>query len=85
MRGNFVLISIIWGLERQPLYRVERWLQNRGFLKSGDAVGTKVSVRNRQGGHYSGVAVKRGSTVFSVLASVLCSNEINLYIQMTKI
>ena len=29
----------------------------------GNVMGTKVSGRNRQGGHLSGVAVKRGSTV----------------------
>ena len=39
----------------------------QGFVKyyilNGDAVGTKVSVRYRQGGRESGVVVKRGSTV----------------------
>ena len=34
----------------------------RGYL-TGDAIGTKVSGHCRQGGHTSGVAVKRGSTV----------------------
>ena len=45
-----------------PLYGVERWPRNRGFLSTilnGDAVGTKVSVRHRQGGRSSGVVVKR--------------------------
>ena len=45
---------------------VIRWPQIRGFLSIilyGDAVGTKVSGRYRQGGRSSGVAVKRGSTV----------------------
>ena len=40
---------------------------NQGFLSTivyGDAVGTKVSGRIRQCGRPSGVAVKRGSTVF---------------------
>ena len=38
----------------------------RSFLSTilnGDAVGTKVSVRHRQGGRSSGVVIKRGSTV----------------------
>ena len=41
---------------------------NQGFLKycvNGDAAGTKVSVRSRQSGCQSGVAVKRGFTVAS--------------------
>ena len=33
------------------------------FFMYGDAVGTKVSGRSRQGGRSSEVAVKRGSTV----------------------
>ena len=40
----------------------------QGFLNTilnGDAVGTKVNVRHRQGGYKSGVVVKRGSTVVS--------------------
>ena len=39
---------------------------NQGFLKyylNGDAVGTKVSGRYRQGGHSSEVVVKKGSTI----------------------
>ena len=44
------------------------WQLRRGFCMIvlqlyGDAVGTKVSGRCRQGGRSSGVAVKRGSTV----------------------
>lgn len=35
---------------------------NQGYL-TGDAIGTKVSGHCRQGGHTSGVAVKRGSTI----------------------
>ena len=49
-----------------PLYGVEGWPPTRGFLRTllyGDAIGTKVSGRYRQGGRPSGVAVKRGSTV----------------------
>ena len=45
---------------------IERWPQNSGFLSTilnGDAVGTKVSGRYREGGPISVVAVKRGSTV----------------------
>ena len=66
MRGQYVLVSIIWGHNTWPLYGVEGWLPTRGFLSTilyGDAIGTKVSGRYRQGGRPSGVAVKRGSTV----------------------
>ena len=45
----------------------------QGFLKyylNGNVVGTKVGVRNRQGGHTSEVVVKRGSTVQSVNKSI---------------
>ena len=66
MRGQYVLVSIIWGHNTWPLYGVEGWPPTRGFLSTilyGDAIGTKVSGRYRQGGRPSGVAVKRGSTV----------------------
>ena len=46
---------------------IERWPLNRGFLSTtlnGDAVGTKASGRYREGGRLSGVAVKKGSTVY---------------------
>ena len=36
-----------------------------GTILNGDAVGTKVSVRHRQGGHSSEEGVKRGSTAFT--------------------
>ena len=55
-----------WDRKSCPLYGVERWPQNRGFLSTilnGDAVGTKVSVHHRQGSRSSEVVVKRGSTV----------------------
>ena len=46
------------------------------YYSNRDAIGTKVSGRNRQGGRLSGVAVKRGSTV--VFGSVtLCHPKIN--------
>ena len=54
------------GQKMWPLYGVERWPRNRGFLctiLNSNAVGTKVSGRLRQGGRRSGEAVKRGSTV----------------------
>ena len=63
---EYVLVSIIWGHNTWPLYGVEGWPPTRGFLSTilyGDAIGTKVSGRYRQGGRPSGVAVKRGSTV----------------------
>jgi hypothetical protein len=65
-RGQYVLVSIIWGHNMWPLYGVEGWPPTRGFLSTilyGDAIRTKVSGRYRQGGRSSGVAVKRGSTV----------------------
>ena len=63
-------MGIIWGPKTWPLYGVEGWPLNRGFLSTilnGDAVGTKVSGRYRQGGRSSGVAVKRGSTVHVIM------------------
>ena len=60
MRGQYVLVSIIWGHNTWPLYGVEGWPPTRGFLSTilyGDAIGTKVSGRYRQGGRPSGVAV----------------------------
>ena len=65
MRGQYVLVSIIWGHNTWPLYGVEGWPPTRDFLSTilyGDAIRTKVSGRYRQGGRSSGVAVKRGST-----------------------
>ena len=65
-RGHIVLMGINWAQEMCPLYGVERWLQIRGFLSTtlnGDVVGTKGSVRYRQGGRASEVVGKRGSTV----------------------
>ena len=54
------------GPEMWPLYGVEGWPHIRGFVSTvlyGNAFGTKVSSRHREGGRLSGVAVKRGSTV----------------------
>ena len=31
-RGQFVLVSIIWGRKSRPLYGVEGWPRSRGFL-----------------------------------------------------
>ena len=58
------------GPEMWPLYGVEGWPHIRGFVSTvlyGDAFGTKVSGRHREGGRFSGVAVKRGSTVSSLV------------------
>ena len=67
--GLLSIVCVQLGPQSHSLYRVERWLRNRGFLSTtilnGDAVGTKVSVCHRQGGRESGVVVKRGSTVLS--------------------
>ena len=57
------------GPRKWPLYRVEGWPHIRGFVSTvlyGDAFGTKVSGRYREGGRLSGVAVKRGSTVYTL-------------------
>lgn len=40
-----------------------QYMQYLNTILNGDAVGTKMSVRHRQGGCSSEVAVKRGSTV----------------------
>ena len=61
-----MLFAYNWDLENCPLYGIERWPRSRGFLSTtliDDAVGTKVSVRHRQGSRLSEVVVKRGSTV----------------------
>ena len=54
------------GPQYVAVVRSRGWPPTRGFLSTilyGDAIGTKVSGRYRQGGRPSGVAVKRGSTV----------------------
>ena len=54
------------GLKKAAIIRSRGVAVKQGFLKycvNGDAIGTKVSVRSRQSGRQSGVAVKRGSTV----------------------
>jgi hypothetical protein len=56
VRGQYVLVSIISGHNMWPLYGVEWWPPTRGFLSTilyGDAIGTKVSGRYRQGGRSS--------------------------------
>ena len=57
--GSFCIDGHHLGPKVCPLYGVERWPQIRGFY----SVGTKVSVRYREGGHSSGVVVKRSFTV----------------------
>ena len=50
------------------LYGVEGWPRN-GFLMyytKGVAIGTEVSVRYKESGRFSGVVVKRGSTVVGI-------------------
>ena len=54
------------GPQYVAVVRSRGWPPTRDFLSTilyGDAIGTKVSGRYRQGGRPSGVAVKRGSTV----------------------
>ena len=46
MSAKSVLFAYNWDHESCPLYRVERWLRNIGFLSTilnGDAIGTKLS------------------------------------------
>ena len=61
-RGQFVLVSIIWGRKSRPLYG-EGWQGFLMYYSKGDAIGTRVSVRYRRSGRLSEVVVKRGSTV----------------------
>ena len=64
---KLLVMAYNWDRESCPLYGIERWQRNRGFLSSipkSDAVGTKVSFRHRQDGRLSEVVVKRGSTVY---------------------
>ena len=71
------LICMDWtslGLKEVAIVRSREVAVNQGFLKycvNGDAAGTKVSVRSRQSGRQSGVAVKRGFTVLLFLPSPL--------------
>ena len=32
MRGRYVLVGIIWGQNKQPLYIQRQWQQNRGTI-----------------------------------------------------
>ena len=60
-RCHIVLVGIIWGGKARPLYGVEGWPRNRGFLCTilkGVAIRTRVSVRFRESGRLSGVVVK---------------------------
>ena len=70
LRGRFVLFGVVWDLRMWPLCRGWPDSRKRGFLSTilnGDAVGTKVNGRYRQGGRLSGVAVKRSSTVLDIV------------------
>ena len=63
---SFIIDEHHLGLEMLAVNVVERWPRSRGSqitVFNGSAVGEKVGGRNRQGGHPSGVAVKRGFTV----------------------
>ena len=67
--GRYVMFAYSWDCKSCPLYGVERWPRNRGFLSTilnGDAVGTEVSVRHRQCGRSSEIVVKRVSTVYVI-------------------
>ena len=66
-RGRCVLLAYNWDHENWPLYRVVGCPLFRGCLSvevNGRAVGTFRIVRYIVGVRYSGVSVKRGSTVF---------------------
>ena len=70
VRGLYVLVGVISGQKTWPLYGVEGWPRNRGFVSTdfySDTIGTKVSGRYRRSGRLSGVVVKRGSTVVAQL------------------
>ena len=65
-RGRCVLLAYNWGRENCPLYGVAGCPLFRGCLSievNGRAVGTFRIVRYIVGVRYSGVSVKRGSTV----------------------
>ena len=65
-RGHLVLLVYNWDRENCPLYRVAGCPLFRGCLSievNGMAVGTFIIVRYIMGVRYSGVSVKRGSTV----------------------
>ena len=64
--GHCVLLTYNWDRENCPLYGVPGCLLFRGCLSievNGRAVGTFIIVSCIVGVHYSGVSVKRGSTV----------------------
>ena len=73
------LFAYNWDPESCPLYGVERWPRNRGFLSTiltGNAC-RLVSAIDRVG-RSSGVAVKRGSTVFCGVNYMFNNNIISL-------
>ena len=67
--GLLSIVCVQLGPRKLSIIRTREVAAKQGFLKysntilNGNAVGTKVSVRHRLGGHESGVFVKRGSTV----------------------
>ena len=76
--GWLSIVCIQLGPRKLAVIRIREVAVKQGFLKNGDTVRTKVSVHYRQGGRESGVAIRRGSTVFLFSVSVwLCSCEKN--------
>ena len=64
--GLLSIVCIQLGPRKLSVIRSSGVATKQRFLKyysDSDAVGTKVSVRHRQGGRESGVVGKRGSTV----------------------
>ena len=67
-RGRWVLLAYNWDHESCPLYRVAGCLLFGGCLSievNGRTVGTCRIVRYIVGVRFSGVSVKRGSTVYN--------------------
>ena len=82
---NFRLYGIstvepLYSGRHQGTYRIlafiEGWPYHRGFVLStilnGDATGTKVSGRYREGGRSSGVASLRGVSLYSYIPRIRC-------------
>ena len=61
------LMTLMWFRCHIPHLTPTQFNGTLSTILYGDAIGTKVSGRYRQGGRPSGVAVKRGSTVIIII------------------
>ena len=62
------------GPERAAVVRSRGVAAKEGFIiyyTKGIAIGTEVTVRYKESGRLSGVVVKRGSTVYTILARIV--------------